>query len=82
MSKYSPIYHFLKKQSDTELTLSFSRIEQIISDKLPMSDFKYREWWSNEQVGSHVQAQNWMAAGWEVDSVNLSSQIVQFRKVN
>jgi hypothetical protein len=51
-------------------------IERIISDKLPQSASKYREWWAN---GGHIQANAWLDAGWKVEYVVLG-EYVEFVK--
>ena len=81
MSKYSPLRRYLSGlPSDTnEITISFQKLERIIGDKLPNSADRYREWWSNEESGSHVQAHAWMNANWMVETVNLKDKWVRFR---
>lgn len=80
MSKYSPLERYLKnaKSSRNDITLSFARVEEIIGDELPASANKYREWWSNETEGSHVQARAWLNVGWKVESVSFSRKEVRF----
>jgi hypothetical protein len=78
VAKYDALKLFLFRQKGTSLTMSFADVSEIAGG-LPNSAFNYREWWSNEPAGGHVQAHAWMAAGWSVDSVNLSSRVVTFR---
>ncbi len=80
MGKYEPLQKYLEQRKNThkDIYLSFAKIEEIISDKLPPSAFEYREWWANELVGSHVQAQAWMNAGWKVESVDFTRKSVRF----
>jgi len=84
MSKYTPMTKTLKSLPVTtkEITLKFDQLERITNDPLPPSAFKYREWWSNEEAGRHVQAHSWMNAGWLVETVNLQSQWVRFRRAD
>jgi hypothetical protein len=60
MGKYQPLNDHLTKLKGDFVSLSFSKIETIISDKLPNSAFKYRAWWDNDKT--HVQAAAWMGA--------------------
>lgn len=82
MDKYDPIGRFLRATPAGILayTFSFSQFEQIQGASLPNSARKYRERWANEgSPGGHVQAQSWLAAGWEVESVSLELEWVRFR---
>ena len=80
MSKYTPIKRYLAgiPKETKEITLSFIQVEKIIKEKLPNSAFRYQEWWSNEESGTHVQAHAWIAANWNVDTVNLGEKWVRF----
>jgi len=77
--KYTPLHNFLKNldPKQKEITLSFTKIEAIINDKLPYSSKHYTAWWSNEQEGNHVHAHAWMNAGWKVDSVDMVREMVR-----
>jgi hypothetical protein len=59
--------------------MSFEEVADLVGG-LPASAFKYREWWANEQSGSHVQARAWAEAGWRVSEVSLSRQTVMFER--
>jgi hypothetical protein len=79
MSKYDGLTSFLKKPT---LTMSFREIElHIAPEMLPASARTHRPWWGNEQDASSRQCRAWLDAGWEVDSVDLKSERVVFRKV-
>jgi len=57
-----------------KVSLSFKDIENIIGQSLPRSAFLYREWWSNQKdTNNRPQAKAWLAAGYEVDSVQQKS---------
>jgi hypothetical protein len=77
--KYTPLYNYLKNLETTknEITLSFKKIEEIINDKLPYSARNHTAWWANEQEGNHVHAHAWMNAGWKVDSLDLTREVVR-----
>ena len=80
-TKYSPLKDYLvqrKKFSDT-VTLSFERIEGIISDTLPFVAMQNPGWWSNTE--SSIQGKVWMSAGWKIDDLNLKDRIVTFKRL-
>jgi hypothetical protein len=78
--KYTPLENYLSAlpESQREMTLSFDRIQEILSDKLPRSAFQYRAWWANEKDGSHIHARSWLDAAWTVETVNFGQKWVRF----
>ena len=78
--KYQPLQEYLESlpASKQHVSLSFEQIEKIIGAKLPKSASTYREWWANQQGGSH--APHWHAAGFRVEAVDLSRKIVRFER--
>ncbi len=79
MSKYNPLYKYLKNSGKDRILLSFKEIEDIIGDVLPESAYRYREWWANDRY--HTQARNgWLSAGYHVEHVDFVKRIVVFRK--
>jgi hypothetical protein len=76
--RYGPLADYLASRSDRSLTLRFGDIEQIISGALPRSAHDHRPWWANS---GNTQAQGWLRAGYEVDTVDLRGEWVRFRKV-
>ena len=60
------------------MALSFADCETMITDSLPASALRHQTWWANERVGTPVQAQAWLDAGWKVEEVNLLAQRVTF----
>jgi hypothetical protein len=80
MAKYDPLkLNLINLSKDqNEITLTFEQIEKILEDQLPLSAYRHRAWWSNEEHGVHVNAHAWMDAGWRVDSVNQRERWVRF----
>lgn len=72
MTKYEPLYTFLIGVKETKLTLSYLQIEEILSNKLPTSAYKYKEWWDNN---SHVQSDSWKMANFNVCDVVLGEKV-------
>lgn len=63
--KYDSLYEFLKKNNSNEVTLSFSKIENLINRKLPKSSKKYSsQFWSN---GGHFHSYAWLNAGFKTN---------------
>ncbi len=61
------------------ITLSWEEIEQLIQSTLPTSAYK-RAWWSNRDSDSALQARAWIQAGYHVETIDLDSRTVTFRK--
>lgn len=76
--RYGPLADYLAGRSDRSLTLRFGDIEQIIGGTLPRSAHDHRPWWANS---GNTQAQGWLGAGYEVDTVDLRGEWVRFRRV-
>jgi hypothetical protein len=77
VAKYDPLREHLCLTGERSVTLSFVGIDEIVGG-LPRSAGEYREWWANDD--HHVQARAWRAAGYKVDSVDLSRCTVRFVK--
>ena len=73
MEKYDPLFRYLNANKNTQVTLSYSEIENILSAKLPNSAYKYKQWWDNN---SHIQSKSWRDAGYKVDTVFLGNKVV------
>ena len=73
MGKYDPLFRYLNASRNTQVTLRYSEIENILSAKLPDSAYKYKEWWDNN---SHVQSKSWLDAGYKVDTVFLCDKVI------
>ena len=66
MGKYDPLQAHLKRQTATELQLSFAEIERILGAMLPNSAAR-PQWWSNvtDLKTTHVQREAWRSAGYD-----------------
>ena len=75
MSKYDPLFNYLKTLGKQSITLTFSDIEKILGCKLPPSAREYDVWWDN----SHTQAvSGWWGAGYTVAQLNRYDETVTF----
>ena len=79
-SKYYPLFEHLQKCNGEETTLTFREVEAVLDDSLPTSAFKKKNWWSNRDSASALQAKAWVSAGYHIDDIDLTKQIVTFRK--
>ena len=80
MGIYTPLEQFLASVDETEVSLTFSKIESIIGTSLPPSAYNYKAWWSNDDP-THTQSMAWSNA-WFKAEVNLARQSVLFSKVD
>lgn len=80
-SKYQPLLDYLRENRHLdEVTLNFADIEALLNNPLPASARAQQAWWSNRKKGA-LQATAWMEAGYRVETVDLDSQRVIFRKL-
>jgi hypothetical protein len=77
MSKYNPLREALEHAGSDPVEFRFEEIAQLVGG-LPPSAYRYREWWANEQTGTHVQARAWRAAGRRVEALDLPGRRVLF----
>ena len=79
-SKYYPLFEHLQKCNEEDITLTFREVETIIENSLPASAFNKKNWWSNRDTSSALQAKAWVSAGYHIESVDLTQKTVIFRK--
>ena len=75
--KYDPLKHYLEAAGAPVVELSFVQIEHILGSALPASARKHAAWWSNNPT-NHVNAQAWLAAGYQSGGVDLAQQKLVF----
>lgn len=78
-SKYYPLFEHLQQCQGTETTLTFAKIETLLKDSLPASAFKKKNWWSNRDSDSALQAKAWVSAGYHIKTVDLAQKTVTFQ---
>ncbi|MEO0534719.1 MAG: helix-turn-helix transcriptional regulator [Cyanobacteria bacterium P01_A01_bin.123] len=79
-SKYYPLFEHLQRCQHPETALTFAEIEAIIDKPLPTSARSKRNWWSNRDSASALQAGAWISAAYQVNAVDLEQQTVTFHK--
>ena len=75
---YLALEDYLRKKTEKQLRLTFSKIEDLLGRKLPASARTQKPWWGNSM--GHTQAKAWMQAGWLVHEVDLTSEWVVFKR--
>lgn len=78
MSKYDPLYDYLRDLPGREWYASFAQIEKILGDRLPDAASEHRSWWANDRT--HTQARAWLDAGWETSDVVLGKKLTFIRR--
>ncbi|KUO74229.1 MAG: hypothetical protein APF81_08610 [Desulfosporosinus sp. BRH_c37] len=77
IKNFRPLQNYLKQCRGETETLTFNKIEKLAGDKLPLSAYRYRDWWLQ---GNHQYADLWLYVGWIVDGVRLG-EFVTFKRV-
>ena len=78
-SKYYPLFQHLQHCNQSAITLTFLKIEALMGCSLPTSAWVKKNWWSNRDSASALQAIAWVSAGYQVNSVDLTQQKVTFQ---
>jgi hypothetical protein len=75
--KYDSFSRWLRDLDAAEITTTFAEIDVLVNS-LPPSARADRTWWGNSARNS--QAAAWIAAGWIVESVDIATETVRFRR--
>lgn len=78
-SKYYPLHKYLKDAQQNIVSLTMADVDNLLGGNLPKRARSTRPWWSNRRTGS-AQAAAWLRAGYIVDDLDLSNEIITFRK--
>ncbi|MDX8457368.1 DUF7662 domain-containing protein [Mesorhizobium humile] len=78
MGKYSPLRSYLMAQAGERVPMSFSDIEKLLGERLPASK-QYPAWWSNNP-SNNPMTKEWLAAGFQTESVNIAGEKLVFRR--
>ena len=73
-SKFAPLKKYLtyRGRYTTSVTLSFSKIEGIIKDNLPINAIRSGEYWKNNPA--------WTSSGWKASNIDLKERTVTFNR--
>lgn len=78
MGKYSPLRTYLMAQTRERVPMSFEDIERLLGETLPASK-QYPAWWSNNP-SNNPMTKEWLAAGFQTESVNIAGENLVFRR--
>ncbi|NJL57160.1 helix-turn-helix transcriptional regulator [bacterium] len=78
-SKYYPLFEHLQHCNQEAVRLTFAEIETLMGCSLPESARRKKNWWSNRDSPSALQAIAWISARYQVESVDLIQQTVTFK---
>lgn len=81
-SRYAPLALWLQRLplGHDKVTFTFKELEEVIGDTLPESARRHRAWWANEENG-HSQSQQWLSVGWQVSSISIPDEQVEFARI-
>jgi len=65
-------------QAGERVPMSFAGIEKLLGEKLPASK-QYPAWWSNNP-SNNPMTKEWLAAGFQTESVNIAGENLVFRR--
>ncbi len=77
MTKYAPLAAFLRRQKQTEVTLSFRDIERIVSGILPKASMA-ETWWRQEPRGPAMPQHRAFADAGFVAEPHIRAETVRF----
>jgi hypothetical protein len=80
MGKYAPIRSFLQKRGTDVVPMTFAEIERVLGFRLPNSK-NYPAWWSNNPT-NNVMTNEWLAAGYKTEQVDIEKGRLVFRKAH
>jgi hypothetical protein len=80
INKFDLLRNYLKFRASftNRVTLSFAKVEGIISDNLPMAALRDENWWTST---ASVHAKAWLNADWKVENINLKDRAITFTKI-
>lgn len=81
MKKYEPLMLFLDKSGKKEIKLSYDEIEKIIGDSLPITAYKNKVWWNNDDK-SHTQSLAWSDVGYRTCEICLGESVTFIKTEN
>ncbi len=79
-SKYYPLFDHLRHCGQAECVLTFDEIEALLGSPLPKSARERKNWWSNRDTPTALQAGAWVGAGYHVHGIDIPAQTAGFRK--
>ena len=83
MAKYDALQHWLERQDKERIRTTFEELDGVVGG-LPRSARTHQAWWQGSADGSpvHVQKQAWHAAGYTVETLDLTRERVTFLRID
>ena len=82
MPKYEPLTLWLQKNNSARIRAPLAALDELVDGGLPASARTHTAWWMGAAFPSqHVQKHAWEAAGYTVESVDIGSEVVTFRRL-
>ena len=78
INKYQRLANYLASLSTSPWEATFSEVEAVMGEDLPLSAREHRPWWANS--GTHSHAAAWMTVGWKTARVDLAAETVIFTR--
>lgn len=80
---YPPLHVHLMRVRGEEVTMTFGEIGRVLGKTLPLSAYKHRAWWGNEDPQKTVMPgqRAWLLAGFKAYP-DMRSRRVTFRRVS
>lgn len=75
--KYRPLHDLLVRRGGDRVEVGFAEIDAVVDGGLPKSAAT-KSWWGNR--GGTRQSKAWLAAGYEVTNVDLTTRTARFEK--
>jgi len=82
MSKFDKLTKYLSSLNDDVIEISFSKIEEIIGEKLTKSAYQHAAYWSADNGGTHTLAIAILNAGFKVSPDLIKKKIILRRENN
>ena len=80
MSKYDGLGDHLRKQTFSEVPMTFAEIEKVTGTKLPPKAQHNRAWWSNNP-SNNVMTKVWLSAGYQTAQVDIAARKLMFKRI-
>ena len=77
--KFTGLRNYFDTLRDQRITLTFSRIEELIGEPLCASARKYNDW--HQSPPTHTITRCWVDNGYRIDGLDLVAETIIFEKI-
>ena len=78
MDKFYGLHRYLKYNKEQEITLTFSKIEELIGQRLCTSAYKYQAYWSPSKT--HILPNTIVECGYKIIDLNMNQECIRIRR--